>query len=401
MLTVDGDEEEDGDDSEFAAVEIADTTPPPPKTQPPEPNPGVSLSSVMGLTNPKTMRMVGTINGGKVIVMVDPGATHNFISAAAARQLQVPITNSKSFGVTLGTGEAVQGEGVSKGVRLDLQGVTIIEDFLILPLGNSDVILGIQWLEKLGTIASNWKTQTLKFQVGGEMVTLKGDSQLERTCISLKAMVKTLQKEGHGILLEFNQLEGQKEEEHQIPAALRPLTDRFQQVFQMPEGLPPHRKIEHAINLKSGTNPISVRPYRYPQYQKDKIEKLVQDMMQAGIIQPSTSAYSSPVLLVKKKDGSWRFCVDYRALNKETVPDKFPIPVIEELLDELQAGPQIRLSSDPSQKRGCAQNCFLHPRRTLRVSRNAFWPHECPSNLPILNERGIHTFPLKVRFGFF
>lgn len=97
--------------------------------------------------------------------------------------------------------------------------------------------------------------------------------------------------------------------------------------------------IQRHIPLLPGTKPVAVKPYRYSPQQKDEIEKQVRIMLEQGIIRHSQSPFASPVLLVRKKDGTWRFCVDYRHLNAVTVKDKYPMPVGDEMLDEL-AGSQ-------------------------------------------------------------
>jgi hypothetical protein len=112
------------------------------------------------------------------------------------------------------------------------------------------------------------------------------------------------------------------------------LADLLQQhsdIFDEPQGLPPARPYDHHIHLLPDMAPVAVRPYRYPQLQKDELERQVAVMLAQGIIWISTSPFSAPVLLVRKADGMWRFCIDYRALNAVMSKDKFPIPVVDEL----------------------------------------------------------------------
>lgn len=110
----------------------------------------------------------------------------------------------------------------------------------------------------------------------------------------------------------------------------------YEVVFQEPKELPPLRKcFNHHIPLKDGAELINSRPYRYSPVQKDVIELMVQELKSQGLIQNNCSPFSSHVVLVGKKDGNWRLCVDYKELNQITIKDKYPIPIIEELLDEL------------------------------------------------------------------
>lgn len=109
---------------------------------------------------------------------------------------------------------------------------------------------------------------------------------------------------------------------------------KFSALFDSPTTLPPSRTHDHKIKLLPGTTPVNVRPCHYLYFQKNKIERICDELLGNGVIQPSISLFSSPVLVVKKKDGSSRICVDYQALNSVTVRDKFPVPVVDELLNE-------------------------------------------------------------------
>ena len=121
-----------------------------------------------------------------------------------------------------------------------------------------------------------------------------------------------------------------------IPPTVQKLVDTHASLFTPPTELPPSRTGDHNIVLLPGVKPVNVKPYRYSPSQKDEIERQVKEMLFNGLIQPSSSPFSSPVVLVKKKDGTWRFCVNYRQLNAITIKNKYPMSVVDEVLDELK-----------------------------------------------------------------
>jgi len=120
-----------------------------------------------------------------------------------------------------------------------------------------------------------------------------------------------------------------------VPDNIEKLLLYFEDMFQEPTTLPRKRaEHDHIILLVQGTNLVNKRPYRYAMKQKDIIDGIIHEYLKSDIIQNSNSSYSSLVVLVGKKDGGWRLCIDYRELNKGIVKNRFPIPLIDYLLDE-------------------------------------------------------------------
>ncbi|CAN6454910.1 unnamed protein product [Victoria cruziana] len=282
---------------------------------------------------PNSMRVLGLIGSKQVAVLVDTGATHNFLSLKVADSLEVRRKEHPMFEVTVGDGSKLQSYSMCPDVNLEIQGSSFIVDLYVLPIGGIDVVLGIQWLRTLGEVSWDFSKMTMSFKrpQGGEMslAAMKGPK-------IAKGAIRSLQtNQEKAVWLLTNELIQEDTKKETIPQEVSNLLDDFPKVFEEPKGLPPSRSYDHKIELVPQATSVSVRPYRYAQCQKDEIEKLVQEMLESGIIRPSGSSFSSPVLLVKKKDGSWRFCIDYRALNDVTVKDKHPIPIIDELLDEL------------------------------------------------------------------
>lgn len=278
-----------------------------------------------------TMKIEGKLTNVNVEVLIDSGASHSFISPELAMALGLTITPTRVKRIKLGDGHRVLSEGICRAIKLTLGSKTFTIDALVLELGELDVVLGISWLSTLGKVIMDWKDLSMQFWHKGEVITLQGrkERQIQKGCLNafLTGREGEMGKSGWWQCKE--EIQGTEEE------TMVEVLNLYPEVFKDKLTLPPRREQVHRITLLPNQGPVNVRPYKYPHHQKEEIERQVAELLQAGVIRSSMSAFSSPVILVKKKDHTWRMCVDYRALNKATIPDKYPIPIVDELLDEL------------------------------------------------------------------
>jgi hypothetical protein len=220
----------------------------------------------------------------------------------------IPLADGSGLRVAVANDDRLTSSGRCADLNIAIAG----EHFTIccygLALGSFDMVLGVQWLESLGPVLWDFRRRSIAFVQNGRRVlwSAEPDSSI---AASLTAATENVMDE---------------------------LLQQYSGLFADPVGLPSARQRSHRIRRLPGTESVAVRPYRYAHAQKEELERQCTEMLRLGVIWPSESAFSAPILLVKKQDGSWRFCVDYRALNDRTIKDKFPIPVVEELLDELR-----------------------------------------------------------------
>jgi len=270
--------------------------------------PVFSLHAVAGVTMARTVRIQVTVGSTPLIALLDTGSTHNFIAEDAAVRFGLPIQSRPRLTATVANGEKVPCPGVIRSAPLVVQDDVFAFDLFVMPLAGFDVVLGMQWMATLGCLVWDFAAGAVSFSRQGRTVCWTGVAPTS----------------SHGSCTATSSA-----------PLLDDLLAEYADVFVEPRGLSPQRARDHCIVLKPEASPVAVRPYRYPAAHKDELERQCASMIEQGIVRRSDSAFSSPVILVKKADGSWRFCVDYRALNALTVKDAFPIPVVDELLDEL------------------------------------------------------------------
>jgi hypothetical protein len=267
--------------------------------------PCFSLLALAGVPMVDTMQIAVTLGATSLVALLDSGSTHNFISEEAAQRSGLPLRQQPRLTAMVANGERITYENIIHVAPLLIAGALFPADLFVMPLEGYDIILSTKWLSAGGPIVWDLAHRRMSFQHEGHTICWQG--MPSPTTLRLQATMAVA-----------------------ADALLDGLLGAFADIFAVPTGLPPARGHDHRIILKPDAPPVAVCPYRHSIAHKNELERQCAAMIEQGIVRRSDSPFSSSVL-VKKPNGSWLFCVDYRTLNALTVKDAFPIPVVDEL----------------------------------------------------------------------
>lgn len=250
-------------------------------------------------------------------VLFDTGATHSFISTTMVKQLGLePECLNTPLAVGTPLGSSVELKWVCRNCKINLGVSDMPAELIVLAMRRFDIILGMDWLTTFhATLDCHKKT-----------ITFSPPKQ--------QSVVFHCNPTSDSFITGFLAcLEGGCED---LSIQQIPIVCEFKDVFQKIPGLPPEREIDFTIDLIPGIAPIAIAPYRMAPLEMQELKKQIQELRDQGFIQPSSSPWGAPVLFVRKKDGSFRMCIDYRQLNKVTIKNRYPLPRIDDLFDQLQ-----------------------------------------------------------------
>ena len=202
---------------------------------------------------------------------------------------------------------------------VEVEGRMYKVNLICLPLQGLEVILGMDWLSANRVLIDCWEKKLLF-------------SNLEEPELLFSHGVMREIQDGTQCFFIFAKMVVEKEERITVIPVVREFEDVFPE--EVP-GLPPRREVEFFIDLVLGAGPVSIAPYCMAPTELVELKKQIEELLEKQFIQPSASSWGAPVLLVKKKDGGSRLCVDYRQLNKLTIKNKYTLPRIDDLMDQL------------------------------------------------------------------
>ncbi|KAJ0509396.1 putative nucleotidyltransferase, Ribonuclease H [Helianthus annuus] len=274
------------------------------------------------------------VNQRYASVLFDTSADYSFVSldfknmlGLAASILDIP------YSIELANGKLVEANEVVRGCVIELGEREFALDLLPVQLGSFDMVVGIYWLSgNKAEIVCHEKVVRIPTEDGKTIVVHGEKRDMPLRIISCLKARKCLQKGCAAFLAHIVDKKAAEPKIEDIPVARE-----YPEVF--PEdlpGLPPQRQVEFRIDLVPGVAPVAKAPYRLAPSEMQELSTQLQELLEKGFIRPSFSPWGAPVLFVKKKDGSFRMCIDYRELNKLTIKNRYPLPRIDDLFDQLQ-----------------------------------------------------------------